>query len=343
MKSAYCCSHKKEGILTIKQRMKSSIVLILFVACFSMVLSCNDNQPAPIKTSKPVDKAGAIVPVDTSPYKPSSQWKKYWYAGKAEITTYILKQSRYGEIHDGNLTNVFVTEDFSPSKQVKLDDPDAAGSGKIKVLKLNQAVKFVTGIYPYSMMLSSFSPIDINSYPHLIKITTSSQEWCGNSFFQLNNRNNKYLIEQRSYFEKEGDQDLSIDPVLLEDELWNILRIDPSRLLQGEHMILPGSLYIRLSHNPINAVKARIGMISGDSNAVYTIDYPSLNRSLKITIEKKFPYQIVEWSDSFPGIDGKPLTTTAVRNKTMMIDYWVKHKNEDRKLRGELGLPVDTQ
>ena len=343
MQAAYCYSHKKEGILKIKQRMKNPIVLILFGACFSMMLSCNDDQPAPVKTSKPVDRSGAILQVDTSSYKPSSQWQKYWYAGKAEITTYILKQSRYGEIHDGNLTNIFVTEDFSPSRQVKLNDPDAAGSGKIKVLKLNQAVKFVTGIYPYSMMLSAFSPIDINNYPHLIKISASSQEWCGNSFFQLNNRNNKYLIEQRSYFEQEGDQDLSIDPILLEDELWNIMRIDPARLPQGEHMILPGSLYLRLSHNSTTPVKARLEMIPGDSNYVYTIDFPSLKRSLKITIEKKFPYQIVEWSDSFPGMDGKLLTTTAVRNKTMMIDYWIKHKNEDRKLRGELGLPVDTQ
>ena len=323
--------------------MKITIILISSIVFF-VALSCNDkSEPAPAKANSPLDRSGSIIANDTNDYAPSSQWKKYWYAGKAEITTYVLQQSRYGEIHAGNLTNIFVSEDFSPAKQVKLDDPGGAGSAKIKVLKLNQVVKFVTGIYPYSMMLSSFSPIDINRYPHAIKVTASSQEWCGNSFFQLNNRNNKYYVEQRSYFEKEGDQDLAIEPILLEDELWNLMRIDPTRLPKGEYPVLPGSLYLRFSHHPIAPVKARLSMISKDSNFIYTISYPKLNRILNITFQKDFPYRITEWNDSYPGIDGKLLATTAVINKTMMIDYWVKHKNIDSSLRADLGLPVNTQ
>ena len=322
--------------------MQNKINQLFIVSLLSLMQSCN-NDTTVVKYSKNSSQPGPILSAKKQQYVLTEEWKKYWYDGNAEITTYLLKQSRYGEIHNGNLVNIFVTEDFSKLKQVKLDEPSAAGADKINVLKLNQALKFVTGIYPYSLMLSAFSPVDINNYPHAIKITATAQEWCGNAFFQLNNRNNRFLIEQRSYFEKETDQDISLEPVLLEDECWNIIRIDPEKLPQGDHMILPGALYLRLSHKEISPVRAKFSLLSNDSNFIYTAVFPSLERALDITIEKKFPYKILKWNDSFPGIDGKVLTTTALLNKTMRIDYWKKHNNIDKKLRAELGLPADTQ
>jgi hypothetical protein len=84
---------------------------------------------------------------------PGEQFKQTWYAGKAEISSYSLEQARYGEIRNGEATLIFVTEDFSADKLVKLDEP-AGATDKMRVLKMNMNKKFVTGIYPYSMMLS---------------------------------------------------------------------------------------------------------------------------------------------------------------------------------------------
>ena len=56
----------------------------------------------------------------------------------------------------------------------------------------------MTGIYPYSIMTSTFSPI-INS-KKAIKISFSAQEWCGNTFIQLNNRE-EFDVNFYSYFE----------------------------------------------------------------------------------------------------------------------------------------------
>jgi hypothetical protein len=108
----------------------------------------------------------------------TDEFKSYWYSGKAEISSYKLDQSRYGEQHDGSAVLVFVTEDFSNDKQVKLDNPEAAVADKISVLKMNFTKNFVTGIYPYSMMLSVFKSVSGN-YTHAMKATMSSQEWCG--------------------------------------------------------------------------------------------------------------------------------------------------------------------
>ncbi|MBC7887590.1 MAG: hypothetical protein H7Z13_06855 [Ferruginibacter sp.] len=322
--------------------MKNTISQLFNICFFLLVLSCN-NETADVNNNENSNPHGPILAAKKPQYHLTGEWKKYWHDGNAEITTYRLKQSRYGEIHEGNFTNIFVTEDFSKLAQVKLDDPSAAGSDKISILKLNQAVKFVTGIYPYSLMLSVFSPVDINNYPHAIKITASAQEWCGIAFFQLNNRNNRYLIEQRSYFENESDQDISMEPVILEDECWNIIRMDPLELPQGDHLVLPGALYLRLSHKKISAVRAKLTLVTNDSNYIYTAAFASLNRRLNITIEKKFPYKILEWDDSFPGTDGKLLTSSATLNKTMRIAYWKKHNTTDKKIRAELGLPIDTQ
>ena len=86
-----------------------------------------------------------------------TQFNEYWYAGLAEVSGYDLLQSRYGEIHEGKAAMIFVTEPFSKKKQVKLDNPGQAGKDNTSVLKLNSTRKFLTGIYPYSMMTSVFT------------------------------------------------------------------------------------------------------------------------------------------------------------------------------------------
>lgn len=281
---------------------------------------------------------------DTVAYNPTEAWKDYWFSGKGELTSYSLEQSRYGEIHEGTVVLVFVTEDFSRSEEVKLDFPQKTPEDeKVSVLKMNASVKFVTGIYPYSLLLSSFMPVDINNYRHALKVTATSQEWCGNAFFQLNNRDDHFDIEQRSYFEQEGDKDLKIDPVILEDELWNKIRIDPEKLPRGNYLVFPGALYLRLSHAALAPVQASLSLSEDKGMEVYSIAFPSLHRVLNIRFEKAFPYTIEGWDDTFPGLDGKPLTTTAKRMREVRTDYWTKHKNADVDYRDSLNLPEKWQ
>lgn len=107
----------------------------------------------------------------------------YWYTQGAEITRYRLEQVRYGEIHEGDAVLIFVTEGFLPDKQVKANHPEYHDQ-VIPILKLIFTKKFYTGIYPYSLMSSIFTPIDIIQYPHTLKVTASTQEWCGQVYSQ---------------------------------------------------------------------------------------------------------------------------------------------------------------
>ena len=279
--------------------------------------------------------------LETSP----SSFNSYWYGGQAELSSYQLQQARYGEIHEGEAVLVFVTEPFSRSKQVKLDNARAAASDNTGVLKLNMTKKFLTGIYPYSMMMSSFSPVSLDRPSEALKVTTSSQEWCGHTFMQLNKGSDDYKISSYSYFESEGDQTGRISDVILEDELWTQIRLNPEQLPQGKMEVLPGTFYLRLRHEKVAPVMAQASLtsvsassFSDEAHSKYELTYEG--RTLAIYFETRFPYTILGWEDTYLSGFGraKELKTTARRIKTIKSSYWNQHKNADRKLRRKLGL-----
>jgi len=265
----------------------------------------------------------------------SEEFKKYWYAGEAEITSYKLEQARYGEIREGNAVLIYVTEPFHKQKQVKADGNN---TDNIPVLKLNSTKNYLTGIYPYSIMNSSFYPVHDDS--HAIKVSFSSQEWCGHVYAQLNNRDN-YEITSHSYFESENDSDYNLSKDILENELWNKIRINPKGLPIGKLKIIPSLEYIRLSHKELKAYYANVSLTEENDLTTYEINYTELNRTLKINFTTKFPHTIESWSDSFKdgyGSKAKILKSTGTKMKSIKSPYWRKNSNEFLPLRDSLGL-----
>lgn len=130
----------------------------------------------------------------------SQDFKNYWFDGTAELSSYQLTQSRYGEPREGKAVLIYVTEDFLNKEQVKANRKSKVSQ---TVLKLNRTKKFNTGIYPYSIMTSLFTRL--GQKKPLAKITTSVQEWCGQAYTQLNRRET-LQISSHSYFEGEADR-----------------------------------------------------------------------------------------------------------------------------------------
>ncbi|WP_439127939.1 septum formation inhibitor Maf [Polaribacter sp.] len=263
--------------------------------------------------------------------KKHPKFNDYWYEGKAEITSYKLTQNRYGEHHEGTAVNIFVTEDFLPEKQVKADYQNEKN---VPVLKLNSTKKFTTGIYPYSIMTSTFSPININK--KTIKISFSSQEWCGNTFVQLNNRE-KFEIDFYSYFENNADRELVLEKNVLENELWNQLRINPKSIKKGRYKVIPSFEYLALNHQKIKAFDAEVNLIENGNFMNFSVYYPTLKRKLTVKLTKEFPYLIEGWEETSTK-RGKTLTTKAAKINTIKSAYWTKNGATDTKERKELGL-----
>ncbi|MCB0654733.1 MAG: hypothetical protein KDC57_01290 [Saprospiraceae bacterium] len=275
---------------------------------------------------------------------PGKAFKSYWYNGEAEITSFDLQQARYGHTYPGQAVMIFVTEDFSKAKQVKLDHPDEAGNDRINVLKLNLTKKFNTGIYPYSMMLSSYLPVEKSGNPHALKVTGTTQEWCGQTFTQLNRKEDGYRMQSNSYFETEGDQQTTIPGnYWLEDELWQQIRIDPDELPVGTVDMVPGILFARLRHERVEPHRAEARFVQEEATnvKVYHLRYVDITRELVIYFKADFPYRILRWKEITEngfGKDKSVSTTEAIRKETIRLDYWDHHFPEDSIYRQRLKL-----
>jgi hypothetical protein len=277
-----------------------------------------------------------FLPLAGSPA--SDDFRKYWYQGKGELTRYSLEQARYGEIHKGDAVLIFVTEPFLTDKQVKLDSGKSPSA--VSVLKLNLTKKFYTGIYPYSLMTSIFSPVDFQKQ-RTLKVTSSTQEWCGQTYSQLNFRNNGYHALLHSYFQDEADQDLNLKGNWLEDEIWTRIRLAPETLPVGDLEIIPALQFVRLGHVDLKVEPAKAARKRDGNIETYTVQYKNLKRTLTIRFDATFPYAIQSWEEKSPGGFGPNapmLTTKAVKTNTLLLDYWNKNSVADAPLRKKLGL-----
>lgn len=310
--------------------MKNLLPLLLLPLLF---FACNAAQ----------DSTGAAAsPRAKSPGHFSGSLTEYWYEGKAEINTYELQQSRYGALRPGRVSMIFVSEDFLTDKQVKNDTYTNPNS--TPVLKTNIIRRFVTGIYDYSVMTSVFTPTKTSEEPHTLKVTTSSQDWCGQSFTQLNYAGGGQWAKQlRSYFEREGDMNESVPADFLEDELFNRIRSGWQDLPVGDFRVLPNTSYLLMTHQPYRARRARVSLAdhtdgtTSEPQKAYVIDYPEDQRKLEIFFTTATPHTITGWNETYPA-RGRALTTTARLTHQKRAPYWEQNSVADEGLRKEIGL-----
>lgn len=265
-----------------------------------------------------------------------AKFSKYWYQGKAEINVFDLQQSRYGEVRSGKAVMIFVTEDFSKSKQVKLDNPQDRPSDAQKVIKLNMTREFVTGVYPYHTMLSVFTPVyDEVKAP---KLTASVTEWCGQSFTQLNFKNGNYQAKLFSYFESEGDGEAKINAIA-EEEIFNLIRLNPELVPMGNQKVIPSLIFQRFAHIPLKAEQATLSKKSiGSNQAEIEVVYDEIGRKLSVRYQEFFPFEILSFRETWTKTNGEQEITTATRTSMQMMDYWNKNESIFEPLRKDLGF-----
>ena len=307
-------------------------LLALAAGIFALIFlqncsNANDSTQAPPPPS-PAPSAPAVLTALPAPVG----FNDYWYQGKAEISTYDVVQERYGETRSAEQVNVFVTEDFSKKKQVKLDDAASAGDDRVPILKLNALRRFHTGIYDYSIMSSIFSPVDGSP---ALKTTCTVQDWCGQVFFQTNLEKSGIRARSFSYFETEGDTDLRLPVTLLEDELWTKVRLGPDKIPVGKVNVLPSDIYVRLRHKPFQPESAFITLEQNGTESTLKVNYAGAWRSLSIRFETASPHRILGWEEI--GEKGTLLSKGSLK-ASLMSAYWAQHDNSHSPLRDSLKL-----
>lgn len=299
---------------------------VAMLACGSPEVQTRSTTSAP----PPVESEPQLtLPSPTEFAQQHPTFDTYWYRGKAELSRYRLSQHRYGDTHEGEAVLIFVTEPFRTDTQVK-DESGAEGS--VSVLKLNAYRRFYTGIYPYTIMTSSFVPATGEGLEY--KISTSVSEWCGNAYAQLNRREDGVHVTLHSYFENEADQAEVIAGVPTEDGLWARLRRDPSSVPSGSRELVPGLHWLRMRHHPIRGYRADVEVSSDERGHRLEVVYPELGRTLRVRFDRDFPHAIAGWEE----LDNDGGRTIAERTHAIIDDYWAHHGAGDSAYREALGL-----
>jgi hypothetical protein len=285
--------------------------------------------------------AGASVPRAAAPARTaSSPFWSVWGDGKAELSGYTISTSRYGALRQGTLVLIFVTEPMDRRIWVKDDAGDVPQADRVNVMKLNAVLKFQTGIYPYSVMTSTFAPVDSAAGERFApaKVVLSAQEWCGSVYQKLLVRNASFAGEIRSYFHAEGDQEREVATppgTLYEDALLIQLRELDGPFASGRDwsgMLVPSLWSSRKAHTPLGPVAATIRRAAATRDGIpvqrFTLAYAGTTRT--IDIEKAPPHRVLGWTAS----DGE----VARLLKTARLPYWQLHGPGDEKYLAQLGL-----
>lgn len=272
---------------------------------------------------------------------------QHWGDGRAEISSYRVVQPRYGEDREGYGVLIFVTEDIHRDTYIKVESPTPAAD-RIYALKLNNVLKFNTGIYDYSVMTSVFSQVDPGDGGEafqFLRATLTAQEWCGHVFEELILRADKLDGYLNSYFEAEGRQRYELDRLrrlAVEDHL--LIRIRELRgpiMEQGEERrvpLMPSLWQFRLKHGPRALVQATLAKgneqqieVGGRSVLAVPWRWEVRQRQRLVWVEKAYPHRILAWEDNQGG-RGELLNT-------MRQPYWNLKRLEDAAFRTRLGLP----
>ena len=154
-------------------------------------------------------------------FKTDWAMNKLWDDGLAEVAIYDAERVVYGNKREFEFVMITVKEDFNSEYNVKTDN--YTRNDLFPVMKINQFSRIPTDNYPYHYLTSVF--VHRQKPWQLHKQTTSSQEWCGNTFKAITAKGDYYNLYYNSYFDGQGEGNYKLQKELLfEDQLPYSLR-----------------------------------------------------------------------------------------------------------------------
>lgn len=273
-----------------------------------------------------------------------------WGDGKAEVDTYRLKQDRYGEARDGVVVAIFVTEPWSARSLVK--DDAALGRDRLPVLKVHTLSTFQTGIYDYHMTTSAFvnlQPLNALAAGGTIKVSFSSQEWCGQVFHEITDDGRSASEVVRSYFAGESATRALLrepGPVLVEDAilLWARGLAGPPLPMTTSTVRFQSSLQrARLLHKPVVHEDVKVSRMASGAEVVvaagtFTAEryrVVTSDRTIDVVVERGGAGRVLKLETRSSG--GSPEVALELV-KSDRLPYWQLHSKADDTARAQLGL-----
>lgn len=316
-------------------------------AALGLTLGCSRSSSAP--APRPAATA-ADAPARTSeparfpsfPARPtataSEAFTRAWSDGQAELSGYTARVNRYGEMRDAQLVLVYVTEPMDRATWIK--DDDAPAERRVNVLKLNASLKFQTGVYPYSVLTSVFSPVDrYRAEPFApVKISLTVQEWCGHVFHAVWPGEDRYTEQLMSYFANEGERRREVTTpanTLYEDALLIQLRELDGPFAGGRDWsgsLVPSLWSLRRAHVESAPVSATITRerVTVDGHPVNRFVLRHAGATRTIDVEAEGDHRVLGWR----GSDGEEVRLL----RSARMAYWRLNHEGDEAQRRLFGL-----
>lgn len=177
-----------------------------------------------VSLGAPLAPPAASPSATAAAFDPAWSQVPLWDDGQAEVALYAARRLQYGKLRSFEAVLIVVKEDFNQAFYAKAEPP-YKGKRLLPVLKLNFIQSYWTENYPYHFMTSVFVRRDDPTA--LLKLTSSSQEWCGNTFKEVRTWGRTPELVFLSYWDGEGDGTHALDlgpGDLLEDQLPLALR-----------------------------------------------------------------------------------------------------------------------
>lgn len=187
---------------------------------------------------------------------PAASWSldPSWDDGRAEVARYDARRLVYGRERRFETVILTVKEEMDTRTGVKADPPHD-GRSLVTVLKSNMLSSIPTENYTYHYMTSVFVRRD--DPLSLVKLSQSSQEWCGTTYKEVVTWDGPPRLVRHSYFDGQGDDTVGFPigrDVLPEEQL--LVAVRGLRLDAGQEVAL--QLYDTLvTHTaPVPALRA---------------------------------------------------------------------------------------
>lgn len=320
------------------------VTLALVASLWAAACAPGRSEPGRSAAGAPealVPDAGELAALPAEPLATAGSgfWER-WGDGRAELSGYRVTTRRYGEPRRGELTLVYVTEPHDRRTWIK--DDGVEDPHRVQVLKLNVSLKFLTGIYPYSVLTSVFAPVDRwwreRERFTPVKITMSAQEWCGHVFHGLWPGDGRLRGVRLSYFAGEGETTRLVDVpanTLYEDALLIQLREPDGPFAGGDDWtgwMVPSLWGLRRGHGEPEPVRGEVRRTEATRDGVpvtrFEVRYGDVTRT--VDVERAPPRRILGWTTS----DGE--RAELVRSERLA--YWRLNRRGDEARREEMGL-----
>lgn len=241
-----------------------------------------------------------------------------WDDGKAEVARYRATRVIYGKPRLHEVTMITVSEDFDTATYTKAEPPYGE-TVVLPVMKLAVIATINTPNYPYHYMTTSF--IDRSDPVSPLKLSTSSQEWCGTTSRNFERWTETPRERFQSYWQNEGagERAVALRPGdLFEEDLPAVLRsLKFKDGLRATFRLASNVTVVRTP--PITIVPAVLAVAEENKQWLVRIDTAD-GRVLRIRFDpaRNDVLQSLEHSD------GRTLELSAVARTA----YWLRGETE---------------